>query len=421
MSIAITICAVILYYTVGKRYQSWILIALSLFVYWKVVQWNILLLFSIALMVGICASYLERNNTKTAVAIPVSVIIAGFFFLRFDVGGLGFPLGYSVLAFTSISILIDQYRNPAHYRYADLLSYLLFFPKIFAGPIERASNFISSSEKRFNNMSCYVGFKYLIFAAFCKLVITDNLASTELTGIGVNLWMEIFVYSIGFFFDFWAYTLMAIGVGKLFGYDLSANFFKPYYSSSFREFWHRWNITLGTWLRDYIYIPLGGNKLSYIKWALAVLLVFIVSGVWHGTTLPFIVWGICHGILLIAERGLVSQKNLQLLLKVAYSMVVFILVSLLWQLFIVDSLGSAIQRYASLFDSEPFHGELAVKLVLSSLAYILLTSSRVFSLIQKSSNNRTFVIAEVSMLAVMLSALIFLNCPMSFNFFYFRF
>lgn len=420
MSIAITICAIILYYTIGKRYQSWILIALSLFVYWQVAQWNILLLFSIALMVGICTSYLERNTTKTAVAIPIIVIIAVFFLLRSDVGRLGFPLGYSVLAFTSISILIDQYRNPAHYRFADILSYLLFFPKIFAGPIERASNFISSSEKRFNGMSCYVGFKYLIFAAFCKLVVADNLASTELTGIGVNLWMEIFVYSIGFFFDFWAYTLMAIGVGKLFGYDLSANFFKPYYSSSFREFWHRWNITLGTWLRDYIYIPLGGNKLPYIKWALAVLLVFIVSGVWHGTTLPFIVWGICHGILLIAERGLVIANKLPLF-KMAYSMVVFIFVSLLWQLFIVDSLDNAIQRYASLFDSEPFHGELAVKLVLSSLAYILLTSSRVFSLIQKSSNNRTFVIAEVSMLAVMLSALILLNCPMSFNFFYFRF
>lgn len=420
MSIGITICAIILYYTVGKRYQSWILIALSLFVYWQVAQWNILLLFSIALIVGICSSYLERNTTKTAVAIPIIVIIAGFFFLRSDVGGLGFPLGYSVLAFTSISILIDQYRNPAHYRYADILSYLLFFPKIFAGPIERASNFISSSKKGFNGMSCYVGFKYLIFAAFCKLVVADNLASTELTGVGVNLWMEIFVYSIGFFFDFWAYTLMAIGVGKFFGYDLSANFFKPYYSSSFREFWHRWNITLGTWLRDYIYIPLGGNKLPYIKWALAVLLVFIVSGVWHGTTLPFIVWGICHGILLIAERGLVTLQKLPLL-KVAYSIVVFILVSLLWQLFIVDSLGSAIKRYASLFDSEPFHGELAVKLVLSSLAYVLLTSSRVFSLIQKSSDNRTFVITEVSMLAVMLSALILLNCPMSFNFFYFRF
>lgn len=420
MSIGITICAIILYYTVGKRYQSWILIALSLFVYWQAAQWNILLIFSIALMVGICTSYLKRNTTKTAVAIPIIVIIAGFFFLRSDIGGLGFPLGYSVLAFTSISILIDQYRNPAHYRYADILSYLLFFPKIFAGPIERASNFISSSEKGFNGMSCYVGFKYLIFAAFCKLVVADNLASTVLTGTGVNLWMEIFVYSIGFFFDFWAYTLMAIGVGKLFGYDLSANFFKPYYSSSFREFWHRWNITLGTWLRDYLYIPLGGNKLPYIKWALAVLLVFIVSGVWHGTTLPFIVWGICHGILLIAERGLVTPQKIPLL-KVAYSIVVFIFVSLLWQLFIVDSLGSAIQRYASLFDSEPFHGELAVKLVLSSLAYVLITSSRVFSLIQKSANNRTFVIAEVSILAVMLSSLIILNCPMSFNFFYFRF
>lgn len=421
MSIAITICAIILYYTVGKRYQSWILIALSLFVYWQVAQWNILLLFSIALMVGICTSYLERNTTKTAVAIPIIVIIAGFFFLRSDIGGLGFPLGYSVLAFTSISILIDQYRNPAHYRYADILSYLLFFPKIFAGPIERASNFISSSEKGFNGMSCYVGFKYLIFAAFCKLVVADNLASTELTGVGVNLWMEIFVYSIGFFFDFWAYTLMAIGVGKFFGYNLSTNFFKPYYSYSFREFWHRWNITLGTWLRDYIYIPLGGNKLPYIKWALAVLLVFIVSGVWHGTTLPFIAWGICHGILLTAEKGLFNGNSLPLLLKVAYSIVVFIFVSLLWQLFIVDSLGSAIQRYAFLFESEPFHGEIAVKLVLSSLSYILLTSSRVVSLVQKSSDNRTFVIAEVSMLAIMLSALILLNCPMSFNFFYFRF
>ncbi len=420
MSIGITICAIILYYTVGKRYQSWILIALSLFVYWQVAQWNILLILSIAVMVGICASYLERNTTKTAVAIPIIVIIAGFFFLRSNIGGLGFPLGYSVLAFTSISILIDQYRNPAHYRYADILSYLLFFPKIFAGPIERSSNFISSSEKGFNGMSCYVGFKYLIFAAFCKLVVADNLASTELTGTGVNLWMEIFVYSIGFFFDFWAYTLMAIGGGKFFGYNLSTNFFKPYYSSSFREFWHRWNITLGTWLRDYIYIPLGGNKLPYIKWTLAVLLVFIISGVWHGTTLPFIVWGICHGFLLIAERGLVTKKNLPLL-KVAYSIVVFILVSMLWQLFIVDSLGSAIQRYASLFDSEPFHGELAVKLVLSSVAYILLTSSRVFSLVQKSSDNRTFVITEVSMLAIMLLALIILNCPMSFNFFYFRF
>lgn len=421
MSIAIAICTIILYYTVGKRYQSWILVALSLFVYWQVAKWNILLLSSIAVMVSICVSYLEHNKTKTAVVIPVAVIIAGFFFLRYDIGGIGFPLGYSVLAFTSISVLMDQYRNPVHYRYSDILSYLLFFPKIFAGPIERASNFIPSSEKQFNGMSCYVGFKYLIFAAFCKLVVADNLASTKVAGVGVNLWMEIFIYSISFFFDFWSYTLMAIGLGKLFGYDLSINFFKPYYSSSFREFWHRWNITLGTWLRDYIYIPFGGNKLPFIKWALVVLLVFIVSGMWHGTTLPFIAWGICHGFLIIVERGFVTKKKLLPLLQGAYSTLVFIFVSLLWQLFIVDSFGDALQRYASLFKSEPFHVELVVKLMLSGLAYIFLTSNRVFSLVQKSSDNRTFVIAEVSMLAIMLSFLILLNCPMSFNFFYFRF
>lgn len=421
MSITITICAIILYYTVGKHYQSWILIALSLFVYWQVAQWNILLLFSIAEIVAICTSYLERNNAKTAIAIPVSTIIAGFFFLRYNVGGIGFPLGYSVLAFNSISILIDQYRNPKHYRYADIMSYLLFFPKIFAGPIERASNFISSSEKQYDGMSCYIGIKYLIFASFCKIVVADNLASTEFTCIGVNLWMVIFMYSIGFFFDFWAYTLMAIGVGKLFGYELSSNFFKPYYSSSFREFWHRWNMTLGTWLRDYIYIPLGGNKLPYIKWALAVLLVFTISGVWHGTTLPFIAWGICHGSLIVAEGGLVSRRNFQPLLMAVYSMVVFISVSLLWQLFIVDSLDDAIKRYSSLFDSEPLNGEIALKLVMSSLAYIFLTSNKVFSLVKISSENRIFVIAEVSMLTLMLLTLILLNYPMSFNFFYLKF
>lgn len=420
MTALIILFAFIAYFTIGKSYQSLILVALSLYIYWFVAEWNILIILGIIAVVLCANAMMQKTQSRLWVAIPVATIIAAFFILRENFIGIALPLGFSVLSFSAISLLVDQYKNPQNYRIVDIANYLLFFPKIFAGPIERASHFIDKREKSFSLRNTYGGFKYLIYASFLKFVVGDMIAATDMSGYGINALCEVFIYALGFFFDFWAYTLMAIGVGKLFGYDLSANFFKPYYSSSFREFWHRWNITLGTWLRVYLYIPLGGNKLPYIKWALAVMLVFIVSGVWHGTTLPFIVWGICHGILLIAERGLVTPQKIPLL-KVAYSIVVFIFVSLLWQLFIVDSLGSAIQRYASLFDSEPFHGELAVKLVLSSLAYVLLTSSRVFSLIQKSSNNRTFVIAEVSMLAVMLSSLIILNCPMSFNFFYFRF
>lgn len=421
MSIAITICAIILYYTVGKHYQSWILIALSLFVYWQVAQWNILLISIIACMVGGFASYLESNKSKSAVLIPVIIIIAGFVLLRYNAGGIGFPVGYSVLAFTSISILINQYRCPACYRYADILSYLLFFPKMFAGPIEKASEFILTSEKKFNPKVCYLGVKYLIFAAFCKLVIADNICATDFMGHGVNLWMQVFIFAIKFFFDFWSYTLMAIGAGKIFGYNLSINFYKPYYSNSFREFWHRWNITLGTWLRDYIYIPLGGNRLFFAKWSAVIIFVFLVSGLWHGTTLPFFVWGLCHGILMIIEKMMMARNNPGSLLRMAYTIIVFILVALLWQLFIVDSLTEAIQRYVNLFPSERLKWSLAMQFAVSSFAYIILTSNKVFSLVQNISDNRNFVIAEVSMLSVMLIVLILLNCTMSFNFFYFRF
>lgn len=421
MSIAIIICGLILYYTIGKRYQSWILVALSLFVYWQVAKWDVLLISIIAVMVGNCALYLEHKRSKQTVIIPATIILAGFFLLRYNVCGAGFPLGYSVLAFTSISLLIDQYRRPTHYRYGDMLSYLLFFPKIFAGPIERASDFIPVSEKQFSLKVCYLGIKYLIFAAFCKFVISDNIGVIDHWENGLNLWMQVFIFAIKFFFDFWSYTLMAIGIGNIFGYNLSVNFYKPYYSASFREFWHRWNITLGTWLRDYIYIPLGGNRLSFVKWSVLILFVFLISGLWHGTTLPFFVWGICHGALLVFERVTIGRKELTRLPRVTYSVVVFIIVSLLWQLFIVDTLGDAVNRYGHLFECAPIQWNVAMQLALCGIAYILLTSDKVFSLVREISDNRTFVIAEVSMLSAMIVFLILLNCPMTFNFFYFRF
>ncbi len=213
---------------------------------------------------------------------------------------------------------------------------------------------------------------------------------------------------------------MAIGVGKLFGYSLSVNFSRPYYSTSFRDFWHRWNITLGTWLRDYIYIPLGGNRLPGIKWGIIILLVFIISGLWHGSTLPFIVWGLCHGSLLIAERTL-KPKTLSLWLQGVYSTFVFFIVSLLWQLFIVDSMESALQRYECLFVSQRTHYITVLQVLICGLSYVVFTSKKVFGLIQHCSENKTIIVCEVTMLTLMLSVLIMFNCSLSFNFFYFRF
>lgn len=421
MSIVIFLLAITLYYSVGKGCQSWILTVLSLYIYWLVAGNNVIFMAAGAIMVILCVNLLEKNRILIALVAPIVILLGGFVILRQNIVGIALPVGYSVLTFTSISLLIDQYRQPSHYGRIEMLSYLLFFPKLFAGPLERAHNFIPPVVRKFNKTNCYVGVKYLIFAAFCKFVVSDMIASTDLSGRGINLWMQILIYAIDFFFDFWAYTLMAIGIGKIFGYDLSINFSQPYYSTSFREFWHKWNITLGTWLRDYIYIPLGGNRLSAIKWSGTVLLVFIISGLWHGATLPFFIWGVCHASLLIVEKKFFTMKQSSPLLQVIYAVAVFMTTSILWQLFVAGSLEDVIQKCSCLFEYQPVCDKDVLKLLLCGVAYVTLTSKSVFSLVYDVLDNRNTIIAEVSMLAIMTSILILLNCPMSFDFYYFRF
>lgn len=421
ISVLIFLIALAVYYTIGKQYQSMILMLLSLYVYWEVASWNILIIASISGIVAVCATCSVRHYRKWVVIIPICALIAGFVLLRWNWAGIALPLGYSVLSFTSISLLVDQYKDPYKYRLIDVVSYLLFFPKIFAGPIERARDFIPSSTKTFHVVEIYSGFKYLVFAAFCKFIIGDLFASTDMSASGINLWMQIFVYAIGFFFDFWAYTLMAIGVGRIFGYYLSISFYRPYFSTSLCEFWHRWNITLGTWFRDYIYIPLGGKYLSIPAWSGAILLVFIFSGLWHGATWPFLIWGLLHGCMLIAERILIKPDRLTSVFKIMYSVAVFFLVCLLWQLFIIDNLDEIMSLGQSLFMGEPINTKIIIQLAGCTLSYIILTSDKVFSLVEQSYESRTSVIAEVTMISVMVVVLVVMNCPWSFNFFYFRF
>lgn len=240
-------------------------------------------------------------------------------------------------------------------------------------------------------------------------------------GTGLNLWLQVVTFAIGIFFDFWAYTMMAIGMGHIFGYSLPISFYRPYYSGSFRVFWHRWNITLGTWLRDYIYIPLGGNRNKPVKWCVVVLLVFLVSGIWHGTTWPFLIWGGCHALLLCVERLLIKPQRLHLLAKIAYGIFVFIAASLLWQFFIVDSFEDIGRFLHNLFQYQPAKWPLLAQAVGCLLFMALLTAKPVYRLIATESTGRYAIIAEVGMLSLMLAILVFLNCPMSFNFFYFRF
>ena len=420
MIVVIILLTMVLYYTIGRNYQSLILVVLSLYVYWGLASWNVLFIGGVVVCVAICSKLLNRTKNKYFVAVPTSLLACGFFILKSQYSGLTLPLGYSVIAFTSISLLVDQYKSPRQYSFLDCLSFLLFFPKMFAGPIERAYHFIRNEKKSFEVNNIYFGIKYLIFAAFCKLAIGDCLTAVDMQGEGVNLWLQVLCYSLNFFFDFWAYSLIAIGLGKLFGYDLSISFYKPYYSTSFREFWHRWNITLGTWLRDYVYIPLGGNRNKNLKWMAVVLLVFLVSGVWHGTTLPFILWGIIHACLLIIEHYVVKSE-MNRITRILYSVWIFVIVSLLWQLFIIDDIEAVSVMVTNLFTYSSLQWSYMARFLIGGNAMFILTSNHIFSLVETNPHTRKSIITEVSLLTMMLGALLVFNCPMNFNFFYFRF
>lgn len=421
MSGAILLLGIIAYYTIGRRYQSAILVAMSLYVYWQVSQWSIVPIAILSITIVLSGFVIARHPNKWLLATTIILIILTFVLLKESVFKMKFPIGLSVISFTGISYVVDQYRESKRYSFIDVLSYLLFFPKIFAGPIERAKSFIDVEPRDFLVKNIYTGIKYLIFAAFCKFIVGDVLASTDFDSLGIGLLFQMLTFGIGFFFDFWAYTMMAIGVGYLFGYKLSVSFYKPYYASTFKEFWHRWNITLGTWLRDYIYIPCGGNQLGLPSWSVAVLLVFIVSGLWHGTTLPFIVWGFVHAVFLIIEKTIVKLQRCKAVCRYGYALVVALFVSLLWQLFIVDSLAEFLFRFQNVFSYWNFDIFLLGQFSLCVIAMILLTSDKIFDLVRYESKSESEIVAEVTMLSLMSVSLLLMNCPLSFNFFYFRF
>ena len=421
ITVEIFLIALLAYYTIGVRFQSGILTALSLYVYWQVAQWNIVIIGGVTLVSLLFCELLAIQQRKLYVALPILVIAASFFLLRERISGWGLPLGFSVLSFTSVSLMVDQYRAPKMYRIFDILSYLLFFPKIFAGPIERVSNFISGTPLKFNGSVFYTGIKYLIFASFVKFVMGDWFGSTEISAYGVNQIANVFVFALGFFFDFWGYSLMAIGVGKLFGYNLSISFNRPYESCTLQEFWRRWNITLGTWLRDYIYIPLGGNRNGTFKWIVSVMIAFLISGLWHGSTLPFILWGFCHGFLLCLERKILNPSKFNKFVKIAYQIIILTLVAFLWQMFIIESVKDIAPLIESIFIYEPIALNLIFQLGICLTGMYLLTSNKVMAIIECNQTAPKAILLEVSVLSLMVVLLFLLNCPISFNFFYFRF
>ena len=295
--------------------------------------------------------------------------IQAFTFFGHDLEGFSLtiilPVGISFYTFQTLSYTIDVYRKemtPVR-KFIDFATFVTFFPQLVAGPIERAKKIIPQlqASRIFDYQQAKSGLHLIIFGLFRKIVIADNL------GIYVDrIWqypnaitpymvvLASVFFSVQIYMDFSGYSRIARGVAQLFGIKLMVNFNYPYKSTSFSEFWSRWHISLSTWLRDYLYIPLGGNRRGPKRTLINLCLVFTISGLWHGADWNFVLWGFMHFLLLTSERFIKLPKT-KMMHFLKWVNVLF-MVNLTWILFRADTIANAWVFIRQLFKYQPLLG-----------------------------------------------------------------
>jgi alginate O-acetyltransferase complex protein AlgI len=350
-----------LYFAVPMRFKNLLLLAGSLFFYaWGEPVYVVLMVVSIAVNYFL-ALVIERNRgTKTALAavigsIGISLLFLAFFkyadFVIETLNGLPgvqipdldlpLPIGISFYTFQILSYTVDVYRGnvEAQRDFITLAMYISLFPQLIAGPIVRYRTIVEDLARRTHTMEGFAeGAQRFTVGLAKKVIVADNIgllwtAALEPSEPSVLLaWLGVIGFAFQIYFDFSGYSDMAIGLGRMFGFRFPENFNYPYISRSVTEFWRRWHISLGRWFRDYVYIPLGGNRVSYVKWIRNVFVVWFLTGLWHGAAWNFAIWGVYFGILLWAERTFLAAflerlprfvGHLYLLVAVLFSWVVF--------------------------------------------------------------------------------------------------
>lgn len=372
---------------------------------------------------------------------------ADFFILNFNrLTGLGIPLlrialpvGISFYTFQLLSYTIDVYRGrgKAQKNFILLATYIASFPQLIAGPIVRYADIEPQLTKRVYSIDkLALGIRRFVLGLSKKVLLANSLgelceifkASKDLSIL--FFWLYAVSFTLHIYFDFSGYSDMAIGLGKMLGFDFPENFNYPYISSSITQFWRRWHISLGSWFRDYLYIPLGGNRVSSSKWLFNIFLVWFATGLWHGASWNFILWGLLYGLLLVIEKqGLYRLLERS---KIGSHIYVMLFVTLGFVLFNAADLKEAATDLGAMFGLKGyplFSAEFwyylrsySVTLIISALAATPLFSKLVASLNNRKYGTLLTKIAE----PVLLVALLLVNTAYlvdgSFNpFLYFRF
>ena len=371
---------IVLYYLMKKNMRVYFLMLASLFFYaWGEKAYVLVMLLSILInyVFGMLISYTATDRKPLrklwlALAVAGNIGILYYFkYLDFTVYTINnsfhteipyqyvlLPVGISFFTFQGMSYIIDLYyqkvnvqKNPALVAF-----YISFFPQLMAGPIVRYNHIVSQIYKREESLEKFAaGAKRFILGLAKKAIIANTLgfaadqifAHPPIENAPSAIWLGVICYTFQIYFDFSGYSDMAIGLAKMFGFDFLENFNYPYISKTITEFWRRWHISLSSWFRDYLYIPLGGNRTRRVYFNL--IFVFIVTGFWHGANFKFLVWGLWHGLFLIIERllGLREVKNKALVpLRYAATMLIVIIG---WVFFRADGLPEAASYLGIMF------------------------------------------------------------------------
>lgn len=288
--------------------------------------------------------------------------IPGLYFMKsFDLKP-SLPLGISFYTFQIVSYLIDVYRSSikAERRLSQLATYLCMFPQLIAGPILIYSKVEEELSNRHETIDDVVrGVKIFVVGLAMKMILANTFGAlwSEVTMRGFDVistplaWMGAIAYSLQIFFDFNGYSLMAIGLGAMMGFHIPANFKRPYCAKTVTDFWRRWHITLGEWFRDYVYIPLGGSKGTKSKTIMNLLIVWLLTGIWHGAGWNFILWGLLFFLLLTLEKTfLFDFLNRHPFIAHTY---MIIIIPCSWMIFVIDDLAQIATYFGRLF---PFFG-----------------------------------------------------------------
>ena len=367
------------YYILGKKVRNYVLLLASLFFYaWGGVDYLKILIASIIInyIFGLLIDKVSDNTRLKKVILTIGVVLnLGILFYykyydffventnlvfntNFQLKYIALPIGISFFTFQGMSYIIDIYRKDGKVNknpFAVAL-YISFFPQLVAGPIVKYKTVYDQIRNRKESIEYFsYGINRFVMGLAKKVIIADilgamadNIFNLYYSGIDTpTAWIGAICYTFQIYYDFSGYSDMAIGLGYMFGFKFMENFNYPYISKSITEFWRRWHISLSTWFKEYLYIPLGGNRRGNVY--LNLFVVFLVTGVWHGAAWTFVIWGLWHGLFILIERAIRNKKWYINIPNIIKHIITMLIVILGWVLFRADNLEQAIGFIKTMF------------------------------------------------------------------------